>query len=506
VTIVAHLPRRHRSASRIRPSAAIVIAGWLAALLLTGSCLALGGCSHEPPAAPPEVVKVVAAKPVVKQIVEWDEYVGRLEAVETVAVRARVSGYLKSIHFDEGELVKENQLLFVIDPRPFQAELSQAKADLNEALAGVKQATAAVVQSEAQRREAVARQDLAGIRAERTRGLAARNVVTADELDARESELLQANADVEANTAEIDAAQAAIATAKAKVETARAAVELAVLNLSYTELRSPIAGRVSSRYVTVGNLISGGTAESTLLTTVVSLDPIHCVFDADEQAFLKYMRLAQEGRRQSSRDVKNPVYIALADEPDGYPHHGHMDFVDNRLDPNTGTMRGRAIFPNPDNSFTPGLFARLRLPGSATYQAVLIPDAAVGSDQAEKFVLVVGKDNKVRRLPVELGSRSHGLRIVRKGLKGDERIIVRGIQRVRPGIAVTAELETLKAAANGGLPDDYEPVPEERWLRVPRAAFEEEGPPATETDLDSAPPLIDAAPVSNAPSEPEGGA
>jgi RND family efflux transporter MFP subunit len=456
------------------------------AVAIVVSALTLGACHHEKPTAMgPGAAKVFVAKPVVKEIVEWDEYVGRFEAVELVDVRARVSGYLMSIHFNEGDLVAEQQLLFVIDPRPYQAALNQANADLNEAKAMVKQAQASLLQVQAQRREAVARLDLARIRAERARALS--NVVSAEERDMRETALVQATADVDANTAQVEAAQAAIATSSARVDTAQAAVELADLNLEYTKVRSPIAGRVSSRFVTVGNLISGGTAESTLLTNIVSLDPIHCVFDADEQAFLKYTRLAKEGSRESSRDVKNPVFVALADETNGYPHVGHMDFVDNRLDPNTGTMRGRAIFRNPERILTPGLFARVRIPGSGVYQAVLIPDSAIGSDQAEKFVLVVEPGNKVRRQSVKLGPRSHGLRIVREGLKGNEQIIVRGIQRIRPGLEVTTEVETLKATDNEGLPDNYDPVPEEKWIRVPRAASEHDEPRAMEDEVNNSP-------------------
>jgi RND family efflux transporter MFP subunit len=236
--------------------------------------------------------------------------------------------------------------------------------------------------------------------------------------------------------------------------------------LEYTRVIAPIAGRVSHRDATEGNLISGGTSQSTLLTTIVSLDPIHVYFDADEQAFLKYTRLAMEGKRQSSREVKNPVYIALADEKKGYPHKGHMDFVDNRLDPNTGTMRGRAIFRNADLSLTPGLFARLRLPGSAPYEAVLAPDSAIGSDQSVKYVLIVDAENKVRRQQVEIGPMSHGLRVVRSGLNGSERIVLRGLQRVRPGIQVTPIVEPIKSKGDNGLPDSYMPVPKEEWISM----------------------------------------
>jgi RND family efflux transporter MFP subunit len=222
--------------------------------------------------------------------------------------------------------------------------------------------------------------------------------------------------------------------------------------------------------VTEGNLINGGTIQSTLLTTIVSLDPIHVYFDADEQAFLKYTRLAMEGKRQSSREVKNPVYFALADERSGYPHKGHMDFVDNRMDPNTGTMRGRAIFRNADLALTPGLFARLRLPGSAPYEAVLAPDSAIGSDQSVKYVLIVDAENKVRRQPVEIGPMSHGLRVVRSGLDGSERIVLRGLQRVRPGMQVTPIVEGIKSNGDNGLPDSYTPVPKEEWIALKGSA------------------------------------
>lgn len=433
----------------------------LACLSLVLGCSRLGG----QPGPPPEV-QVVVATPIKKQIVEWDEYVGRLEAVDFVEVRARASGYLQSIHFEEGQIVRKGDLLCVIDPRPFEAELNRARAQLEEAGAAVAQSTAQLAQAEAEHSRTEATLGYARQRYARSEAIAAKRALSKDELELHQSELLQAEAEVKAAQARIESTRAAIATASAAVETAEAAIGIAELNLEYTRVVAPITGRVSHRDVTEGNLISGGTRESSLLTTIVSLDPIHVYFDADEQAFLKYTRLAKEGKRQSSRDVKNPVYIALADENGSFPHKGHMDFVDNRMDPNTGTMRARAILANPDLSLAPGLFARLRLPGSARYEAVLVPDSAVGSDQAEKFVLVVDSDHKVRRQSVSAGSLSGGLRIIRSGLDGSEQVIVRGLQRVRPGIQVTTTVEAIETGADDGLPDDYEPVPKAEWLSI----------------------------------------
>jgi RND family efflux transporter MFP subunit len=434
-------------------------------LAIFGALSLVVGCSQtiaqndQPPAA-----QVVVTTPIKKQIVEWDEYVGRLDAVDFVEVRARVSGYLQSIHFEEGQIVKAGDLLCVIDPRPFTAELNRAKAEREQAKARVTQSKEQLVQSTAEERRAAAGLAYAKQRFERSEKLVAKSAVAQDEFELHESQLRQAQADLAAAGAQIELSRATISTAEAAVETAQAAVGIADLNLQYTRVLAPITGRVSRREVTEGNLINGGTIQSTLLTSIVSLDPIHVYFDADEQAFLKYTRLAMAGKRQSSREVKNPVYIALADERSGYPHKGHMDFVDNRLDSNTGTMRGRAIFRNADLSLTPGLFARLRLPGSAPYQAVLTPDSAIGSDQSVKYVLIVDAENKVRRQPVEVGPMSHGLRVVRSGLDGSERIVLRGLQRVRPGIQVTPIVEQITSKGDNGLPDSYTPVPEEEWI------------------------------------------
>ncbi len=435
---------------------------WIPILLL--ATLGVSGCQ-----TPPEengdlpLTKVTVASPVVMPIVEWDEYTGRLEAIDSVEVRARVSGYLSSTHFQEGQLIKHGDLLAIIDPRPFEAELNGAQARLAESKARLAESQSLLKQAEAEKTDSDAQLNLANKRLDRAKRLAPTGAVPREEVDIRESEQLQAGAAIEAANAKVESAKAGIATASAAIATAEANVETAKLNLQYTRIRAPVSGRISRRYVTEGNLISGGTNQSTLLTTIVSTNPIHCYFDANEQAFLKYARLAKEGKRESSRDVKNPVRVALVDET-GFPHSGHMDFVDNRIDPNTGTIRGRAILANEDGLLTPGLFVKVRLPGSGQYEAVMIPDSAVGSDQSEKFVYTIGDGNKIVRKNIQLGPLSHGLRIIRDGLEGDEKIVTRGLQRVFPEMQVATETVTLEARDDPDLPDNYQPVLKEDWL------------------------------------------
>ncbi|QGJ71550.1 Toluene efflux pump periplasmic linker protein TtgG [Planctomycetales bacterium 10988] len=438
-------------------------------LLMLGLLLTLGitGCqeSKAAPESPVEApaVEVSVAKPVRTPIVEWDEYTGRFDAIDSVEVRSRVSGYLQSIHFEEGEEVKEGNLLIIIDPRPFVAELNGANAREKEANARLKESQAMLEQAKAEKAQADAQVSLAERQLKRAEQLEARDAISEEEIDVRSTAVLDAKAQQENAKAMIASAEAGIATANAAIETAKSDVETAKLNLNYTQIRAPITGLISRRYVTPGNLISGGSNESTLLTTIVSMNPIHCYFDANEQAFLKYVRLSQQGKRQSSRDVKNPVYVSLIDEK-GFPHKGHMDFVDNRIDPNTGTMRGRAILPNDDKVLVPGLFGKVRLPGSGRYEAVLIPDSSVGSDQSEKFVYTVNEKEEVERKTVALGPLVHGLRVIRDGLDGSEMLITRGLQRVFPGSKVTPIEESIEMETEEGLPDDYQPVPKEEWL------------------------------------------
>ena len=376
-------------------------------------CVVIGllwGCAkqHNQPTLPPPEVDV--AKPIVREVIEWDEFTGRLAAIDTVEVRPRVSGYLESVHFREGQIVKKGDLLFVIDPRPFRAVLAAAEADV----AG------------AQSRLELARNDL-----QRSENLVRTGAVSAEDFDRRSKAAVEA--------------QASLDSAKARLDQAK-------LDVEFTEVRAPINGRTSNYAVTIGNLVSGGAAsQATLLTTIVSLDPIHCYIDASEQEYLKYTRLAESGSRPSSRDKPNPVRVALVDEDD-FRHEGTMDFVDNRIDPFTGTMRGRAVLNNPDGTLVPGLFVRLRLIGETRAGAVLVPDEAIGTDQSNRIVYVVDEKNTVTLRTVKLGRLIDGLRVIRSGLKGEERIIVRGLQRARPGATVTpheVELdEPYNASAN----------------------------------------------------------
>jgi len=384
------------TASKARTTAAraAALAGW--PLVLLGIVALAASCSQPAPPPPPKP-KVIVSRALDREVTEWDEYTARLEAIDLVEVRARVSGYLQSVTFKDGAVVQKGDLLFQIDPRPYEAVLHRAEGDLAVAKA---------------------RLQLARTKLDRAQKLVGRDAISREEADTRAAEARQAEASVAASVAAVDAAK---------------------LDVEFTQIRAPIAGRASRKLVTEGNLITGGSgSQGTLLTTVVSLDPIYVYFEADERAYLKYQRLAQTGERPSSRDVKNPVQIGLADE-EGFPHEGYMDFVDNQLDPGTGTMIGRAVLPNPYYAFTPGLFARLRLPGRPRYRAFLIPDEAVVSDQSRKLVYVVDDQGVVHDRQVTLGPLFEGLRIVQDGIGADDRIVVSGVQRARPGLAVETE-------------------------------------------------------------------
>lgn len=345
---------------------------------------------------------VSVAHAVLKEVSEWDEYTGRLEAVDEVAVRARVSGYLESVHFKDGAMVEEGDLLFVIDPRPYEAVLNQARAAVDQARA---------------------RLQLAENELTRARRLFDSRAISEEELDSRTQSQREA--------------QAALEEAGARVAEAELSVE-------FTQVRAPVSGRISRKRVTDGNLISGGSADSTLLTTIVSLDPIYVYFTADERAYLHYVRLDKQGQRPSSRDVANPVRMQLADE-EGFPHIGQMDFVDNRIDEATGTMEGRAIFSNPDLLLIPGLFARLQLLGEGPYAALMLPDEAINTDQAQRFVYVLDEQDIARRQVVQTGKMIGGLRVIRSGINQHDRVIVKGLMRVRPGSAVKPELIDIAA-------------------------------------------------------------
>ena len=406
---------------------------------------------------------VVVGKPVVIPIVEWDEFVGRLEPVETVHVRSRVSGFLASTHFEEGQMVERGAVIAIIDQRPFLAEVSRSRANLSESEAKLEQAKALVAQAEADSKRAAIQLDLTRKQLDRNRQLYKREASALQDFEISEAEYAKAEAEVIAAKSRIDSALSAVVAAKASINVERANLEIAELNLAYTEIRAPINGRISQRYVTEGNLVSGGSNDSTLLTTIVSLNPIHCYFDADEQTFLKYSQLSLAGKRPNNREVRNPVYLALSNQRDGFPHLGYVDFIDNRMDENTGTIRGRAIFPNDDLSLTPGLFARMRLPGSERHEAILIPDKAIGTDQAEKFVLTLNDQQQVVRKGVTLGPMSHGLRIIRSGVSGSDRVILSGLQRARPGMEVIATTEIITVEQES-LPDEIQPVTEEQLL------------------------------------------
>jgi multidrug efflux system membrane fusion protein len=369
---------------------------WLVILGVLPLHLTLSGCGAKAPPAPPPPAVTVATVPE-REITEWDEFTGRLQAVDAVEIRPRVSGYIQRVTFAEGKEVRKGDVLFEIDPRPYRAELARAEAELEQAR------TAA---------------DLAAKEVTRARRLVDVQAISREEFDTRTS---------------------AEAKATAAVRAADAAVTNARLSLEWTRVRSPIDGRVSRAEVTAGNLVQAGPPTATLLTTVVSLDPIYAYFDGDEQTYLKYAALARDGSRQSSRDTRNPIYLGLANE-DGFPHQGYVDFVDNQLNPQAGTIRVRAVFSNKDRLFTPGLFARIKLVGGGRYRATLVPDRAVGTDQDRKFVLVLRPDSTVEYRPVRLGRVVDGLRIVRSGLKPGERIVVNGLQRVRPQMKVAATL------------------------------------------------------------------
>lgn len=343
----------------------------------------------------PPVPSVTVATPAKRMVVDRDEYVGRFVAVDSVEIRARVSGTLDRVLFTDGQDVKRGDPLFTIDRRPFEAALDQARAALAQARANL----------------AFAESDLA-----RAQTLLKERTISDQTFDQR----LQAQR----------VAQASVAAAEANVRTAE-------LNLEFTELRAPVSGRIGDRRVSPGNLVIGGSQPSTtLLATIVSTDPIYFEFTFDEAALLRYARLADGGKSENPRGNGVPVELRLLDEPK-FLHQGRIDFIDNVIDPSSGTIRGRAVFENAKGLFTPGMFARLRMPASAPFEALLVPDSAIGTEQVRKFVYVVDAENNVRQKYVTLGHLEDGLRVVLKGLEPDDRVIVNGLMRARPGIKVT---------------------------------------------------------------------
>jgi RND family efflux transporter MFP subunit len=381
----------------------------LTPLILVCALAACGEGQRTKQAAPPPPA-VTVAKPTQRTVVDYDEYVGRFVAVDAVEVRARVSGYLESVHFKDGQIVKQGDLLFTIDRRPFQNALDQARANLT-----------------------LARSNLTYTEADLTRGkqLVRDKTITEQVFEQRAQAKRNAEASVAAN---------------------EAAVRQAELDLEFTELRAPVSGRIGDRRVTPGNLITGGTSgNTTLLATIVSLDPIRLEFSFDEASYLRYERLSRSGREVTGRDGSVLVDLRLIDETD-FVHRGYMDFVDNVIDKATGTIRARAVFANPKDMFTPGMFARVRVPGSPSYKALLVPDAAIASEQSRKYVLVVDGEDVARQRYVMPAQLVGGMRVIKDGLKDDDRVIVSGLMRARPGNKVTPEEKTAAADDAAGKP------------------------------------------------------
>jgi len=335
---------------------------------------------------------LTVSRPVSRNVIEWDEYTGRFDAVEAVDVRARVSGYLNEVKFTDGEEVKEGDLLFTIDPRPFERALDQAKEQLNQATVSVSNAKLDV---------------------ERGRPLLKRDYISKKAFDDREN---------------------LVRDAEALVKIAEARVKAAELELSFCRITAPISGRISRTLVTRGNFVSGGVSDSgaTVLTTIVKQDPIYIYFDVSENNALKYQRLSQSQGKGAHGMIGATVGVGLPDET-GFPHTAKLDFIENRLDQGTGTLRARAVLRNIDRFFSPGMFARVRLQGSPEYTALLLPDEAIGTDQANRFVYVVGDDDIPVRRTVDPGPMDQGLRVIRKGLDPNDWVVLRGQQRVRPG-------------------------------------------------------------------------
>jgi RND family efflux transporter MFP subunit len=378
-------------------SIAIAARSALPLLLVAPLLIACG--QQQPPAAAPPPPSVTIATPVKRTITDMDEYVGRFVAVDSVEVRARVSGSLEKVHFSDGQLVKQGDLLFTIDKRPFQNALDQAKANLAQARANL----------------AFAESDLA-----RAAQLVRERTISEQVFEQRTQTKRTADATVAAQ---------------------EAAVRQAALDIEFTELKAPIAGRIGDRRVSPGNLVTGGNGgNTTLLATIVSTDPIRFEFTFDEASYLRYERMGSKSKEAANRGKGVPVTLKLIDEKD-FGHDGKIDFVDNVIDRSSGTIRGRAEFSNAKGLFTPGMFGRVKVPGSEPYEALLVPDVAIGTEQIRKYVMVVDKEDKVAPKYVTLGELSGDLRVIRSGLAPDDRIVINGLARLRPGIKVSPKTE-----------------------------------------------------------------
>ncbi|MFG3447722.1 MULTISPECIES: efflux RND transporter periplasmic adaptor subunit [unclassified Stenotrophomonas] len=370
----------------------------LAAAVLT----ACSGSQAETAGPPPP--QVSAAPVLVKPVSQWDDFSGRVEAVQSVELRPRVSGYIDKVNYVEGDEVKKGDVLFTIDARSYQAEYDRARAELVRA-----RTQAALARSES----------------DRARKLSEQQAISTESWEQRRAAADQAGANVQA---------------------AQAALDAAALNLEFTKVRAPINGRAGRAMVTAGNLVTAGDSAS-VLTTLVSLDTVFVYFDADEGTFLRYAQMARKGERPSERDSELPVKVGLSGE-EGFPHSGKVDFLDNQVTRSTGTIRVRALLDNADRAFTPGLFARVQLLGSGEFQAMLIDDKAVLTDQDRKYVYVVDKEGKAQRRDIQLGRTAEGLRIVQKGLAAGDRVIIDGVQKVfMPGMPVQAKVVAMQPSA-----------------------------------------------------------
>ncbi len=363
-----------------------------------GLCLGLAGCTRAPSETPAAPIPVSVSHPVEREVTEYAEYTARTTAVDSVEVRAHVWGYLTKVNFKEGTLVTKGETLFELDPRPYQALLNQAKAK--------------VAQDQAQ--------------------------LTFDEAEYQRNLNLVAKGAV--SRSDLDKSSAARGVDIANIAADRAVVASRQLDLDYTKVLAPVSGRASRYVVTIGNLIQSGDQNGgTLLTTIVSVDPMYAGFDVDEGTVLRVRQLIREGKAKSARDVELPVRLSLANE-DGFPHQGTINFVDNQVNPKTGTLRIRGVFPNKDEALAPGYFARVQVPIGFPHQALLVSDRALDTDQGQKIVYIVNDKNEVATRPVQLGALHDGLREITDGLKGGEQVIVTGLQQVRPGLVVEPKL------------------------------------------------------------------